>query len=65
MSGEKLLVGAGTVSHEQAMDKVKSEYKKYQARTLSEVEQVYLDCISKLTKKRKTIKNRTALKYST
>ena len=51
MSGEKLLVGVGTVSHEQAMDKAKSEYKKYQARTLSEVEQAYLDCISELNQK--------------
>lgn len=51
MSGEKLLAGAGTVSHEQAMDKAKSEYKKYQARTLSEVEQAYLDCINELNQK--------------
>ena len=51
MSGEKLLVGAGTVSHEQAIDKAKSEYKKYQARTLSEVEQAYLDCINELNQK--------------
>lgn len=51
MSGEKLLVGVGTVSHEPAMDKAKSEYKKYQARTLSEVEQAYLDCISELNQK--------------
>lgn len=51
MSGENLLVGAGTVSHEQAIDKAKTEYKKYQARTLSEVEQAYLDCIDELNKK--------------
>ena len=51
MSGEKLLVGAGTVSHKQAIDKAKTEYKKYQARTLSEVEQAYLDCIGELNQK--------------
>lgn len=55
MVGEKLLQGAGTVSHEQAIDKAKDEYKKYQARTLSDVEQAYLDCIEELaTKTKKT-----------
>lgn len=53
MGGEKLLVGAGTVSHEQAIDKAKVEYKKYQARTLSDVEQAYLDCIEELNGKTK------------
>ena len=56
MSGEKLLVGAGTVSHEQAIDKAKTEYKKYQARTLSDVEQAYLDCIDELNQKAKNDK---------
>lgn len=56
MSGEKLLVGAGTVSHEQAIDKAKTEYKKYQARTLSDVEQAYLDCIDELNRKAKNDK---------
>ncbi len=51
MGGEKLLQGAGSVSHEQAIDKAKDEYKKYQARTLSDVEQAYLDCISELNQK--------------
>ena len=56
MGGEKLLVGAGTVSHEQAIGKAKSEYKKYQARTLSEVEQAYFDCIDELNKRMRTDK---------
>lgn len=51
MGGEKLLQGAGSISHEQAIDKAKVEYKKYQARTLSDVEQAYLDCIEKLSTK--------------
>ncbi|MCM1439433.1 MAG: virulence RhuM family protein [Roseburia sp.] len=51
MGGEKLLRGAGTVSHEQAIEKAKGEYKKYQARTLSDVEQAYLDCIEELSSK--------------
>ena len=53
MGGEKLLQGAGSISHEQAIDKAKDEYKKYQARTLSEVEQAYLDCIEELSTKTK------------
>ncbi len=53
MGGEKFLEGAGSVSHEHAMDKAKDEYKKYQARTLSDVEQAYLDCIEELATKTK------------
>ncbi len=53
MGGEKLLHGAGTVTHEQAIDKAKVEYKKYQARTLSYVEKAYLDCIDELSTKTK------------
>lgn len=45
MSGEKLLNGNGSISHEQAMKRVEDEYKKYKARTLSEVERDYLDSI--------------------
>lgn len=50
MGGEKLLEGAGSVSHEQAIDKAKTEYKKYQQKTLSDVEKAYLDSIEKITK---------------
>lgn len=53
MGGEKLLQGAGSVTHEQAIEKAKGEYKKYQARTLSDVEQAYLDCIEELSTKTK------------
>lgn len=45
MSGEQLLIGAGSVSHTQAINKATEEYKKYQAKTLSEVEKDYLDTI--------------------
>ncbi len=51
MSGEQLLVGNGSVSHKQAIDKATSEYRKYKARTLSEVEQDYLDSIKLLEQK--------------
>ena len=48
MSGEELLTGSGTISHEQAMKKVEAEYKKFKARTLSEVEKDYLENIKML-----------------
>ncbi len=48
MSGEKLLIGSGKISHIMAIDKVTDEYKKYQERTLSEVERDYLITIDKL-----------------
>ena len=50
MSGEKLLQGAGRISHEQAIDKAENEYKKYQAKTLSEVEKAYLETIKQTQK---------------
>ncbi len=48
MSSEQLMIGNGSVTHRQAVDKATSEYKKYKARTLSEVEQDYLDSIKLL-----------------
>ncbi len=54
MSGEKLLQGAGTVSHEKAVEKATSEYKKYQQKTLSEVEKNYLENLKAIEKKNKT-----------
>lgn len=50
VGGEKLLRGAGSVSHNQAVDKARTEYKKYQAKTLSDVERAYLDSIEEITK---------------
>lgn len=48
MSGEQLLKGNGKINHDQAMEKAEIEYKKYKARTLSEVEKDYLDSIGLL-----------------
>jgi hypothetical protein len=51
-----LLIGAGRVSHEQAVEKARTEYVKYQARTLSDVEKQYLDSLKTaeaVVKKRK------------
>lgn len=44
-TGEHVLEGAGTVSHAQAMKKAESEYRAYQAKTLSPVEKAYLESI--------------------
>lgn len=49
-TGEQLLDGPGKVSHQEAMDKAKVEYRKYQAKTLTKVEEHYLDTIKKLEK---------------
>ena len=51
MSGEQLLIGNGSISHKQAVDKATGEYRKYKERTLSEVEQDYLDSIKRLEQK--------------
>ena len=48
MSGEQLLQGAGSVSHDEAMEHATNEYRKYKQRTLSDVEQDYLDSIKRL-----------------
>lgn len=48
MSGEKLLHGAGKITHEQAADKATGEYVKYQQKTLSEVEKAYLQSLKLL-----------------
>ncbi len=51
MNGEQLLVGSGSVSHQQAVEKAMDEYKKYQQRTLSDVERAYLYTIKMLEDK--------------
>jgi hypothetical protein len=48
MSGERLLQNAGKISHEQAVNKVTSEYKKYRQKTLSEAEKAYLNSLKLL-----------------
>ena len=46
----KLLTGAGSVSHKQALEKAKSEYRKYQEITLTPVEKAYLESIKEISK---------------
>lgn len=45
MSGENLLLDAGKISHMDAIEKATTEYKKYQAKTLSEAERNYLESL--------------------
>lgn len=42
ISGEQLLQGSGSVSHEQAMEHATTEYRKYTQRTISDAERDYL-----------------------
>lgn len=48
MSGEQLLQGAGSVSHEDAMKHATTEYRKYKQRTISDVERDYLFSIKSI-----------------
>lgn len=52
-TGEAVLIGSGSVSHQQAMDKARQEYRKFQVRELSPVERAYLDTIKTLSAKAK------------
>ena len=58
--GRELLQGAGPVSHAEAMEKARTEYRKYQEKTLTPVEEAYLESIKAAEKevKAKTKKNR-------
>lgn len=48
MSGEQLLQGSGSVSHEQAMEHATTEYRKYKQRTISDAERDYLFSIKSI-----------------
>jgi hypothetical protein len=53
MSGEQLLHHAGSISHDQAIEKATIEYKKYQQKTLSEAEKNYLESLKAIEQKTK------------
>lgn len=60
--GKGVLKDAGKVSNKQALEKAVKEYRKYQAKTLSPVEEDYLESIKVLEKKiERTKKERSAL----
>ena len=58
-TGRPLLKGSGSISHQEAMDKALAEYRKFQVKTLTQVEEDYLDSINALGKiaKRKRRQN--------
>ncbi len=53
-AGKKILEGAGSVSHKQALEKAEKEYQKYIQKNLSPVEKAYLETIRTLEKEAKT-----------
>ena len=52
-NGEELLIGAGSVTHEKAIEKALTEYRKYLVKTLSTVEQAYIESIKMIENKAK------------
>lgn len=50
-TGEQLLLDGGRVSHQEAMEHATTEYRKYKQRTLSDVEQDYLNAIKAISDK--------------
>lgn len=48
-TGEKILVGAGAISHQKAIEKAKEEYRKYRVKTISPVEKEYLESLKKIS----------------
>ena len=58
-TGEKMLNGSGSISHKKAIQKAKAEYRKYQVKTISPVEEEYLNTIkeinNKIEKKQKNV----------
>lgn len=50
-TGEKILQDAGHVSHQKAIEKATTEFKKYQVKTLSMVEEDYLKTLKSLEKR--------------
>ena len=49
-TGGKTLIGAGTISHDEAIKKAKSEYRKYQVKEISPVEKAYLETLKEISK---------------
>lgn len=50
-TGEKVLTDAGSISHKNAIEKAKLEYKKYQVKTISPVEKEYLNVLKEISSK--------------
>ena len=57
--GRALLQGAGSVSHADALEKARAEYRKYQENTLTPVEEAYLESIKAAEKEVKASARKT------
>ncbi len=57
-TGEQLLVGAGKVSHKQAIEKANREYQRFVVQNLSPVEEAYLQTIKEVEKTAKKRRRR-------
>ena len=60
----KLLENNGSVSHMQAMEKAKGEYRKYQVETIAPVEKAYLETVKSLAKDAKNKMHKKTLNNS-
>ena len=60
--GRKLLTDAGSISHEQAMEKAAAEYRKYQEQTIAPVEEAYLETIQAAEKAAKAGERKNLLR---
>ena len=54
----KVLKNSGSISHKDAIDKAKIEYKKYQVKELSPIEKEYLNSINKINEIAKSLDNK-------
>ena len=49
-TGRMILMNAGNISHEKAIEKATLEYRKYKAMNLSDVEKAYVESLKNLRK---------------
>ncbi len=64
-TGEKILVDAGSITHNQAIKKAKLEYKKYQVKTVSPVEKEYINALKEISNEiDKKRKNKDSIIYN-
>lgn len=49
-TGREILQGAGKISHQKAIERAKTEFRKYENKTLSEVEKAYLETLKQIEK---------------
>src|SRR3546814_3779444 len=58
MTGNEVLAHAGTISHEQAVEKAEAEYAKYKAKTANELSRADKDFVKFIDRTAKTMENK-------